>query len=62
MNVNFTEFDSSSLSILVIYFVKSNLYEKKIEVKQQINLAIMEIVEQNNCKFAYPTQTIYLQK
>jgi MscS family membrane protein len=62
MNVNFTEFDSSSLSILVIYFVKSNLYEKKIEVKQQINLAIMEIVEQNNCKFAYPTQTVFLGK
>ena len=62
MNVNFTEFDTSSLSILVIYFVKSNLYEKKIEVKQQINMAIMDIIERNNCKFAYPTQTVFLGK
>lgn len=62
MNVNFTEFDSSSLSILVIYFVKSNLYEKKIQVKQEINIQIMEIVERNNCKFAYPTQTVFLGK
>lgn len=62
LNVNFTEFDSSSLSILVIYFVTSNLYEKKIEVKQAINIQIMEIVERNNCKFAYPTQRLFLEK
>lgn len=62
LNVNFTDFDSSSLSILVIYFVTSNLYDKKIEVKQAINIQIMEIVERNNCKFAYPTQRLFLEK
>ena len=62
LNVNFTDFDSSSLNILVIYFVTSNLYEKKIEVKQAINIQIMEIVERNHCKFAYPTQRLFLDK
>ena len=62
LNVNFTDFDSSSLNILVIYFVTSNLYEKKIEVKQAINIQIMEIVERNRCKFAYPTQRLFLDK
>ena len=61
-NVNFTEFDSSSLNILVIYFVKSNQYEKKIVVKQAINIQIMDIVERNHCKFAYPTQRLFLEK
>jgi MscS family membrane protein len=62
INVNFTDFDSSSLNILVMYYVTSNLYEKKIEVKQAINIQIMEIVERNHCKFAYPTQRLFLDK
>jgi MscS family membrane protein len=62
INVNFTDFDSSSLNILVIYYVTSNQYEKKIEVKQAINIEIMEIVERNHCKFAYPTQRLFLDK
>jgi MscS family membrane protein len=46
----------------VIYYVTSNQYEKKIEVKQAINIQIMEIVERNHCKFAYPTQRLFLDK
>jgi len=62
MTVNFTDFDTSSLNILVVYFVKSNLYEVMASTKENINVQIMEIVERNNCQFAYPTQTVYLSK
>jgi MscS family membrane protein len=61
-NVRFTEFGSSSLNILVMYFVNSNEFEKMIEVKEMLNLKIMQIVEDNHCSFAYPTQTIHLEK
>ncbi|MCU0441894.1 MAG: mechanosensitive ion channel family protein [Bacteroidia bacterium] len=60
--VRFADFDSSSLNILIIYFVKGNEYETMITVKEELNIKIMEIVEKHGCEFAFPTQTIYLQK
>ena len=62
ITVNFTDFDASSLSLLIIYFVQTNRYEDLVEVKEDINIAIIKIVEENNCEFAYPTQTVYLEK
>ncbi|MCU0421238.1 MAG: mechanosensitive ion channel family protein [Bacteroidia bacterium] len=60
--VRFTDFDSSSLTILIIYFVMSNEYDLMIKTKEEINLKIMQIIEQNGCEFAYPTQTIYVNR
>jgi len=60
--VRFTEFGGSSLNILVLFYVNSNEYEKMIEVKELLNLKIMHIVENNHCSFAFPTQTIHLEK
>jgi MscS family membrane protein len=60
--VRFVDFDSSSLNILVIYFVKSNEFEVMVDVKEQINLNIMKIIEKHGCAFAFPTQTIHLQQ
>ncbi len=60
--VRFSEIGASSLNILVLYFVNSNEYEKMIEVKETLNIKIMHIVENNHCSFAYPTQTIHLEK
>ena len=60
--VRFADFSSSSLNILVIYFVNSNDYDIMIEIKESVNLKIMEIVEQHNCDFAYPTQTLFIKK
>jgi small-conductance mechanosensitive channel len=33
-----------------------------VEVKEKINVKIMEIVRKNGCEFAYPSQTIFLNK
>ncbi len=60
--VHFTDISSSSLNILVLYFVNGNEYEKMLTVKEEINIKIMKIVEQHGCEFAFPTQTVYLQK
>jgi MscS family membrane protein len=62
MTVRFADFSNSSLTLVVIYFVNSNEYEIMIEVKEKINVKIMEIVAKYGCDFAYPTQTIYVQK
>jgi MscS family membrane protein len=60
-NVRFNEFNSSSLDILVLYFVMSNDYDEMIEVKEEINFQIMNIVQKNGCSFAFPTQSLYVE-
>ena len=62
ITVNFSDIESSSLKLLITYFVNTNVYEKMIEIKETINLQILQIVEKNNCAFAYPTQTVFLEK
>jgi MscS family membrane protein len=60
--VNFADLEPSSLNILVIYFVKGNEYEHMLKVKEELNIQIMQIVEKNGSGFAFPSQTVYLQK
>jgi MscS family membrane protein len=62
ITVRFTDFDSSSLNILVLFFVYGNDYDEMIDVKEDINLKIMHVVASHGAQFAYPTQTVYLQK
>ena len=60
--IRFQEFGSSSLDILVIYFVDSPKWGDLIDVKEDINYKIMEIVKKHNSDFAFPSTTVYLQK
>ena len=60
--VRFQEFGSSSLDILIIYFVDSPRWDDLIDVKEDINYKIMEIVKKHNSDFAFPSTTVYLQK
>ena len=60
--VRFQEFGSSSLDIMVMYFVNSPRWEDLINVKQDVNYKIMEIVKRHKSDFAFPSSTIYLQK
>jgi MscS family membrane protein len=60
--VRFQEFGSSSLDIMVMYFVNSPRWEDLINVKEDVNYKIMEIVKKHKSDFAFPSSTIYLQK
>jgi MscS family membrane protein len=60
--VRFQEFGSSSLDVLVIYFVDSPRWDDLIDVKEDVNYKIMEIIKKNNSDFAFPSTTVYLQK
>ena len=60
--VRFQEFGSSSLDILVVYFVNSPRWDDLIDVKEDINYKIMEIVKKHDSDFAFPSTTVYLQK
>jgi MscS family membrane protein len=60
--VRFFEFGSSSLNILVLYFIDTMDYGVFLEVKEEINFKIMEIVTSHGSDFAFPTQTIHLEQ
>jgi MscS family membrane protein len=60
--VRFQEFGSSSLDIMVMYFVDSPKWEDLINVKEDVNYKIMKIVKRHNSDFAFPSTTVYLQK
>jgi len=60
--VHFKEFGDSSLNFEVIYYVKSPDYGVFMDTQESINLEIKEKFEQHGIEFAYPTQTIYLNK
>lgn len=60
--VNFEAFGDSSLEIAIAYFTKTTAFSEYQKVKEQVNFAIMAIVEKEGLSFAYPTQTIHLSK
>jgi MscS family membrane protein len=60
--VNFDRFEDSSLSIFIYIFSNSSNWVKYLAIKEDINLKIIKIVEDNDAQFAFPSQTIYLEK
>lgn len=60
--VRFQEFGSSSLDLLVIYYVNSPDWEILINTRQDINFRIIEIIKGNGSDFAFPTTSVYIEK
>ena len=69
-NVNDTVFDRAhffsygdfSLIFEVVYYVIGSDYNKYMDIQQEINFKIKEEFEKRGIEFAYPTQTLYLDK
>lgn len=60
--VAFSDFKDSNLDITIIYFVNTNDWDIMIKVKEELNLRIMEAVERNGCRFAFPTSTVFVEQ
>jgi len=60
--VKFDEFEDSSLSIFLYYFSSSKVWEEYLQVRQEVNLQIMELLESLELEFAFPTQTLHIEK
>lgn len=59
---HFKKFSDSSLDFEVTYYVTTPEYAKYMDVQQEINFKINEVFEREKIEFAYPTQTIYIEK
>ena len=58
--VNFNTFASSSLDFFVYTFTKTTNWIEFHDVKQDVLLKIIKIVEENGAEFAFPTSTMHL--
>ena len=59
---HFFSYGDFSLIFEVVYYVISSDYNKYMDIQQEINFKIKEEFEKRGIKFAYPTQTLYLDK
>lgn len=59
---HFFSFGDFSLIFEVVYYVLGSDYNKYMDIQQKINFALKEELEKENIKFAYPTQTLYINK
>jgi MscS family membrane protein len=55
-------FSDSSMDILIYTFSKTTNWQKWLAVKEDILYKIWDILEANNLEFAFPSQSIYIEK
>lgn len=60
--VHFKTYAASSLDYEIVYYVNAADYKTYMDIQQNVNLEIKEQFEKEKIEFAYPTQTLYVQK
>lgn len=60
--VYFNQFADSSLNIMVYCFTKTTVWAEWLAAQQEVYLKMIEIVHQHGADFAFPSQTIYVEK
>ncbi|MBC8414193.1 MAG: mechanosensitive ion channel family protein [Nitrospira sp.] len=59
---HFAAYGAYSLNFEVVYYVLSGDYNKYMDIQQNINFLIKEEFEKQGIEFAYPTQTLLMEK
>jgi MscS family membrane protein len=60
MLVKFTDFNDSSLDIFVYCFTVTTDWAAHLSLRQELNLAVMDILEELGLSIAFPTRTVHL--
>lgn len=58
--VNFNEFAASSLNFFIYTFTKTTQWIKYHEVKQDVLLKVIKIIEEHGAECAFPTSTVHI--
>jgi len=59
---HFFSYGDFALIFEVVYYVLGNDYNKYMDIQQEINFKIKEEFEKRGIEFAYPTQTVFIEK
>ena len=60
--VKVEKFSESSIDILINVFTNTNEWDKYLKIKEDLAFIIKEIVDSNKSSFAFPSQSIYIEK
>ncbi len=60
--VKFDEFADSSLSIFLYYFSSSKVWAEYLQVRQEVNMQIMALLQEMELDFAFPTRTLHIEQ
>jgi MscS family membrane protein len=60
--VRVDKFSDSSIDMYVRCFTKTDDWEEWLAVKERLVISIKQIVEKNKASFAFPSQSIYVEK
>ncbi|MFD2246613.1 mechanosensitive ion channel family protein [Pontibacter ruber] len=58
----FLKLGPHSKDVMVLYFINTIDWNEYIDIKQEITYKIVEIVERNGAEFAFPSQTLYIER
>ncbi|MFD2657295.1 mechanosensitive ion channel family protein [Gracilibacillus thailandensis] len=58
--VRFSEYNDSSLDIMLYFFTNTIVWEEYLKIKEEVNFKIMEILEEQNVSVAFPSRSLYL--
>ncbi len=59
--VRFDQFSESSLDIFLYFFTHTTKWDEYLEVREDVNLKIMEILENEGVSAAFPSRSIYFE-
>jgi small-conductance mechanosensitive channel len=59
---HFKKFGDYSLDFEIVYYVLVPEYATYLDIQQRINLSIYDLFEDEEIEFAYPTQTLVVDK
>jgi len=59
--VNFNDFGDSALKIFIYAFTHTSQWDRYLDIREDIHLKIIQIVEKNGSSFAFPSQSLYVE-
>tara|TARA_Y100000996_G_scaffold141050_1_gene107877 strand:+ start:2439 stop:3524 length:1086 start_codon:yes stop_codon:yes gene_type:complete len=62
ISVRVDKFSDSSIDMYVRCYTKTESWNEWLEIKEKLAIKIKEIVEKNKASFAFPSQSIYVEK
>jgi MscS family membrane protein len=60
--VNFDSFGESSLNIFIYTYTATANWKRHLEIREDVHIKIMKIVEENGASFAFPSTSLYVEK
>lgn len=59
--VRFNEFHEGSLELYFYFFTKTTAWLEHMDIKEEVNLEVMKILEEEEVSFAFPSRSIYME-